>query len=425
MKKRILINFAGILAILTGMFACEHGSDNSGSTVYMNYDVKTSAELDDVLFQIKNNAAPSGGEYTINITENFAAVSKIISGGEYNGKNIILKGNTADLAITFNKTTGNALFEISNGTLTLENITLTGVDGTKNNYKALVIVSDSAAMVIKEGAKITGNINLTTGDPDVPGFTGGGGIQIVRGGKVVMEGGEISGNSATQGSGVGIWNGTFIMKDGLIQGNGLHHYDNNITSRGGGVHLNLEGDVFTMEGGKITGNKATRGGGVSVCCGTFTMRGSDSLISENIAGATAGGVGICCSTFIMEGGIISKNKAGNKSAQPQKYGGGVGRWGSGTFNAGARILWDAPVKFEKTGGTIYGSNGGENANIVENDGARNPMTPTDTNTANFVKGDAVYMLRERNGSDSPIVNDTVTEDYYYFDDEEYEAFMPQ
>jgi hypothetical protein len=391
--------------------------------VYREYNVTSTGELDDALSQIKNDTAHGGGNYTINVMADFNAVSKIIAGGEYSNKNIILKGDVPNRTVTFNKTTGNAFFEISDGTLTLDTITLKGVDETKNNYKALVIVSDNAVMVIRDGAKITGNINLTAGDPDVPGFTGGGGIQIVRGGKVIMEGGEISGNSATQGSGVGIWNGTLIMKNGRIQGNGLYHYENNLTSRGGGVHLNLEGDVFTMEGGSITGNKATRGGGVSVCCGIFTMRGASSLISENVAGATAGGVGICCSEFIMEDGVISKNKAGDKAGQPHKYGAGVGRWGSGTFNSGARILWDAPVKFVKTGGIVYGNDGGPNANIVENGGARDPMTPS--NTSNLVKGDAIYMLRDRPGSGLPVVNDTVTGDYYYFDGEEYETFMPQ
>jgi hypothetical protein len=424
--KKSLFSF-GLAMLLYGsvwfLIGCEQGgTSTSGSMVYLDYEVTNSGEFDEVLSQIKNNTAPAGGEYTITVTKDFNAVSKIISGGEYEGKNIILKGDADNRTITFNKTTGNTLVEISHGTLTLDTITLKGVDQTKNNYKALVIISDTASMVIKEGAKITGNINLTTGDPDVPGFTGGGGVQIIRGGTLVMEGGEISGNSATQGSGVGIWNGTFIMKAGLIQGNGLYHYDNNISSRGGGVHLNLEGDVFTMESGRITGNKATRGGGVSVCCGIFTMRGADSLISENIAGATGGGVGICCSTFIMEDGVISKNKAGDKAAQPHKYGAGVGRWGSGTFNTGARILWDAPVKFEKTGGTIYGNDGGENANTVENNGSRNPMQPTDESI--LVKGDAIYMLRERAGSGLPIINTTVTEEYSYFDNEEYEVFMP-
>ncbi|MDR2740029.1 MAG: hypothetical protein LBB68_09415, partial [Treponema sp.] len=421
--------FMALVLLLASLVACDNGgapleTGREGAA----YSVKDADEFTAALGEIAADQSLAGTNdwCTITVTADFSLESQVLSYG-FAGKNIVLKGDNGERTIMFSKTGDAALFEIANGSLTLDrNITLQGVDKTANHKKALVVVRYNGQLVINDGAKITGNVNLTTGDPDGVGFTGGGGVQLVNGGTLVMNGGEISGNSATQGSGVGMWRGTFIMKGGVIKDNGTYHFDSKIASRGGGVHMNYPEDFFTMSGGNIIGNKATRGGGVSLCCGTFTMKGDSTLISENVAGSTGGGVGICCEClFKMEGGVISKNRAGvfaatdtlDSARNLQRYGGGVGRWGSGTWTG--RILWDSPVEFIKTGGIIYGSDAGENANMVENGGARDPQTPDETDPGKFVKGDAIYMFRPGDdGSVEYIIDGDVTGNYAYKDSAE-------
>jgi hypothetical protein len=149
--------------------------------------------------------------------------------------------------------------------------------------------------------------------------------------------------------------GRFIMNGGTITGN---------TSRGngGGVYVESRG-TFTMHNGTINGNTASGnsgGGGVYVASGTFTM--NNGAISGNTASgdySNGGGVYVTPSgTFTMTGGIISGNTS-------RRDGGGV---------------YGQMCKFTKSGGIIYGSNATEDgqANRAGSDG----------------RGHAVYISRD-------------------------------
>ena len=62
---------------------------------------------------------------------------------------------------------------------------------------------------------------------------------------------------------------------------------------------------FTMNGGIISGNTATVGGGVDMVGGTFTMNGGE--IRDNIATGWGGGVRVFGGIFTMNGGEIHNN----------------------------------------------------------------------------------------------------------------------
>ena len=91
-----------------------------------------------------------------------------------------------------------------------------------------------------------------------------------------MYGGAIRGNimtGASRGGGVHIAEGTFTMYNGEINGN-------TSANGAGGVHIS-EGTFFIMHDGVINGNTATSGaGGVHVTEGSFMMY--DGEISGNI-----------------------------------------------------------------------------------------------------------------------------------------------
>jgi hypothetical protein len=97
-----------------------------------------------------------------------------------------------------------------------------------------------------------------------------------------------------------------------------------------------------MNGGTISGNAASGsdsyGGGVYVNGGMFTMNNGD--ISGNTSDGNGGGVSVRAGgTFAMRGGSITGNTA--------NYGAGV----HGNLSSGGA--------FTKTGGIIYGSNASE------------------------------------------------------------------
>ena len=139
-------------------------------------------------------------------------------------------------------------------------------------------------------------------------------------------------------------NGTlFTIEPGvtLILDNGITlegHNGNNAPL----VVVNARGELVMNDGAKIVGNNSrnSSGGGVRVNNqGTFSMNGGE--ISSNSTGNSGGGVSLTrYGRFSMAGGIISRNTA--------SLGGGV--------SSGSE------VNFVKTGGTIYGSDGGINAN---------------------------------------------------------------
>ena len=180
------------------------------------------------------------------------------------------------------------------------NITLKGHNDAQGSSLVFIVppyaTSTLAALVIKDGAKITGNSH--------------GGVTVYSGGSLVMEGGEISGNTDTKGGGVYIWGGSLVMNGGEISGNTARY--------GGGVYTQGKSSV-TLRGGKISGNKGGIGGGILV--GTDTV-------------------------FVMEGGEISGNTATG-------YGGGVFKYAGEVFSkTGGRIYGNTAEK-EKIGANVY------------------------------------------------------------------------
>jgi len=192
----------------------------------------------------------------------------------------------------------------------------------------------------------------------------GGGVYIDKG-DFIIEGGTISGNTASggnygsaSGGGVYINNGIFNMKSGTISTNTASGKSSLADSvRGGGVCsvANVNGvDTFIMENGTISDNTAiisgtgavqSYGGGVytrnlvmkggTITGNTVSATGSS---GNSIVIAVGGGVN---GILTMEGGIISGNtvSASNSvsSGNVRVQGGGMG----GTLT--------------KTGGTIYGN----------------------------------------------------------------------
>ena len=273
--------------------------------------------------------------------------------------------------------------------LTLENLTITGGNSSEEGGGIYVY----GGTLDMKNCKVEGNITK--------GYRGGG-ISVVSGGNVIMDGGTISRNevrgatSSNQnyGGGVYVSSGRFIMKgDAIISENILAVADDATSRYGGNVYVST--GTFEMEGGTISGGNAKYGAGVYVHSGEFTMKGGE--ISGGNANSYGGGVYVYSGEFTMKGGTISDCTANDGGGIYNAYGtltikSGTkisgcesGLWGGGIYNGGTgtAVINGCTIESCKaketssnvggggifsagtltvTGGTIYkcsaGSNGG-------------------------------------------------------------------
>ena len=136
----------------------------------------------------------------------------------------------------------------------------------------------------------------------------GGGVYVGGAGAITMHGGEISGNKAAEyGGGVNMDAGAY----GKFTMNGGAKIANNTATSGGGVFMRVN-STFTMDGGEISGNEATQdggsmeaaGGGVCVAGGTFTVSGSATVTGNKKSGGTANNVYLYSNKSITIGGTL-------------------------------------------------------------------------------------------------------------------------
>lgn len=325
------------------------GSGGLGKTVWISGEYGLYKKTNNVISKINNynltealnyiSGNSINGDKFVIILDNESISGQTLS---YSGKEIeiSLMGYQEEKTITLNSN-GN-LFRIGNKvTLILDQyITL---KGKIDNNASLIYIEQSGYLVMNDRSKITDNSNTVTG----------GGVSVAAGASFIMNGGVISGNSASQGAGV-MTRGNFTMRGGSI--------NNNTAQTGGGVGA-AAGESFTMYDGTISGNKAANGAGI-YSWGTFTMHGGS--ISNNKAEtdeySIGGGIVVSSGDgkFIMNRGTINGNYA--------DLGGGVQVWGSFTMNGGT-IKENSSKQSGGIGifnGGIFTMNGGEiNGNISE------------------------------------------------------------
>lgn len=136
----------------------------------------------------------------------------------------------------------------------------------------------------------------------------GGGVMIgvnTSYGNMIMEGGEIYENRATDG-----WGGGIDMVGPLVMSGGKIHH-NFAQVGGGGVSNRTDGALggFKLTGGEITDNETPQfGGGVNNYYLEVRLYMSGGLIARNTAGEAGGGINNNATSEIS-GGIISHNTA--------------------------------------------------------------------------------------------------------------------
>jgi hypothetical protein len=200
---------------------------------------------------------------------------------------------------------------ISNG-----NIILTVLDGNATIRRgsengSLFTIESGGSLTLNAGDSLELTLDGCKLSADAP-------LVKVSGGELIMGRGvtlQNNHNDRTSNTGGGVYvssGGMFTMTGGKISGNRAQH--------GGGVYIsNNSLNKFEMSGGKISGNEAADsghayGGGVYVGGGTFTMDNGATISGNTVSGSPIYGGGVFVSssgTLTMNGGVISGNTAGS------------------------------------------------------------------------------------------------------------------
>jgi len=294
------------------------------------------------------------------------------------GQNITIRkaAGATSAILNANKTGGGTksahrIFKVTSGTLTLENLTLTGGIAPSGEDGGAIYAKD--ATVKMTGCTLTGNtagrngggvcaekatVKMTncTLTKNTAGGSGGG---IVINGSInnTITNCTITGNKANKGNGGGVYAGksegtipsTVTISGGAIGGTGTDANEATTSSillgNGGGIFINTGCTVTLEKGVQVIGNTAKNdGGGVYAWQATINITGC--TITDNKAEENGGGVDVNGGKFTMTGGEIKNNHA--------KNGGGVYIYGSTFEMTGGSVSFnEAKDVPQASGGGVY------------------------------------------------------------------------
>ena len=319
-----------------------------------------------------------GGHIDRNILDNTDA-----RGGVHNRPNgtFIMEGGSISNNIGNHGVVNLGVFSMSGGA-----ISGNGNEGVVNSH--IFEMSDGIISLNGRIGVFTSNTFTMTGGEI---YRNGGAGVYNESGNMILDGGIISHNAHQGVVNFGAFRATsFRMISGEISNHAQSHLSRGVET--------TNGAVFIMEGGRITGNTATRGGGVLVgASSSFTMEGGE--ISGNTATVYGGGVYHRPSsiegpaTFIINGGRIFNNSAPNggaiASVSPaggQKHiqiNGGEISGNNATNNGGGVYILGPSGNNNITirGGTISGNTAGNNGGGIYVTG-----TTTIANTITIERG---------------------------------------
>ena len=265
-----------------------------GGGMYLGNLANGTLTLDQV--NISNNTAEDCGgglfvscnvdlEDGASITGNGEGLVNTTSSAHMNGGGVYLAGGTFNL--NGGEISGNN--DVYNGA----GVYVAGGTFNLNSGK----INGNKAQAYGGGVYVAGGtFNLNGGEINNNEASFAGGMNYEGGKVTINEGSTISGNTATRGAGIMVSGDNITMSGGSITGN---RTKGDKYKEGGGVYIvqytkqgtGVITGVFTMTGGKITGNTADKyGGGVYIQDnGIFNVSG-DANVSGNTVGNSANNV---------------------------------------------------------------------------------------------------------------------------------------
>lgn len=257
------------------------------------------SSFEDLKQAVEGVAADASGEVTV--TEDLAASGTITVQG-----NVTV---TFGDATTVTREDAAALFDVTTGSLTIEgNVTVSGGTGSFATVRSGAALSVNGA-VLAQGVSgedsffdVAGSLSMGP-DGGISGWVANGSGSAVsvsgEGASLTMNGGEISGNTATKtGGGVRLADGaTMTMTNGATVSNNVLA---NGTAEGAGIHVS-GGSTLTANSAVISGNHGTykrdwegcqsQGGGIYVTGAGSTVTLTNTTVSGNRVAHNSNGSG--------------------------------------------------------------------------------------------------------------------------------------
>lgn len=274
---------------------------------------------------------PAGGTFNMNAGSTISNCSGEHGGGVFNQGTFKMTNATISGCTATNNNTGQGGGVCADASATLVGATI------RNNTADLgggVFVGEPDALTMDANTKIINN-TAQKGKNHVFSRGSGGGIYVYNGASLTLNGGTISGNSATNGGGIGgegalTLNGSVVISNNTAtnDGGGLYLYEHatftindgtisgNKATHGGGAAFNTSPTGLTINGGTITGNTANNGGAIYNASGRVAESFVDALSKESVYNPSKGPV------LNLTGGTITNNTARSRGGGVFATGGG-------------------------------------------------------------------------------------------------------
>lgn len=286
------------------------GEESNGGGIYFE---NISLPSKNYTFNIKlshgtvseNTAAKGGGIYVSqgNVSSNSVEGKTLTVSNNTSGAGAGLYIKDGSLSMANGTISGNTVSGTGNGGgIYIENGDFT-IDAGEVSENTLT--SGQGAGVYIVGSNRKGNFTMNGGEikDNTASGNNGGGVYI-NGGNFTLNSGTITNNNAVDGGGVYLNNGNFSLVTGKIG-------ENTATRFGGGVYLIGDDCIYKLKNGAIETNTASNGGGVYLANGSFILAEDISdtgSISGNSASGNGGGVYIAGNGgFTMNGGTVEQN----------------------------------------------------------------------------------------------------------------------
>ena len=314
-RKSLLLTSLLFVVLVSSLFIHVYMNGSSGASLENVVHVKNEEELRNAV-----SNAPSGSS-TVIVLDNDIVFTDFTR--------LRIPANR-DITFTSSKVTG--YYKIlryitvgSGGVLRLDGVIVTNEPAGAGGVE----VQKGGRLIMYKG-EISGNAITGSLDPFMHAYGGG----VCNYGTFEMYGGKISNNKALDGEGVGdIFMGNFVGYGGGVANYGTFkmfggEISGNTARYGGGVY-NLREGVFEMSGGEICNNRATSWGG-----GVYNERGTFNWLGGTISGNIASGYN---DVFPDGGGSSNGGNDGNSGGSDGDGGGSDGDGGSSVGDNGQSI----------------------------------------------------------------------------------------
>lgn len=275
----------------TTLYVKAGGSDFIGTGTALNPYATIQRAIDRI-----NELDNASAAYTIQVVNTLAVVQHASADSDLRATSLTIKGSSTSTPVITGglSAQGNAILELLGVTATINIQDLDFSGARKSSAGGAAINATSCSAVNITGCKFENCVSTATA------ATGFGGAIYWAGGTLNLSNTDITSCSAPKGGAIYVESGKVVMDSGTISGN-------TATTDGGGVYVASNG-TFIMSGGTISGNTATNGAGGGICNEGITCLYDGATIGNASASGTAESATACSNKAGTNGGGIYNSK---------------------------------------------------------------------------------------------------------------------